>query len=230
MKFQRVDATPHGFPLGAELFANLSIQGLHCGSGANLKVGFLNTDSMVLVDEAGGQTAPGGVFWIDNQFLYLQHDATKPFPIAGGVFRWIYSEHFIEHIPQPLALAWLKEMRRLLRPGGLVRVSTPDLEKYVRGYLDPEQEFFTEHASRLRQMGVGNVPVRGAWMVNQIFRHWGHQHIYDFEEVKFLAALAGFPAEKALRCGFRSGTVRELAELDRDVRNDESLYVELQAP
>jgi predicted SAM-dependent methyltransferase len=227
MKFQRIDSTPHGFPLGRDFFEKLSIQGLHCGSGANMKTGFLNTDSMTLMDERGAQTQVGGLFWIDNQTLYFQHDATKVFPIADGVFRWIYSEHFIEHISQSLALAWLREMRRLLKPDGIVRISTPDLEKYVSGYLDPEQIFFKEHVERLRQMGVANVPTRRAWLVNQIFRNWGHQHIYDFDEVKFLAGLAGFPADKATRCEFRAGAVRELAELDREVRNDESLYVEL---
>jgi len=227
MKFQRVDPTPHGFPLSRDLFEKMSIRGLHCGSGANLKEGFLNSDSMALVDDKGMQTTPGGLFWIDDRFLYLQHDATKPFPIADDSCLWIYSEHFIEHIPQPLALSWLREMRRLLLPGGIIRISTPDLEKYVRGYLDPDQAFFKEHVGRLRQMGATNVPARRAWLVNQIFRSWGHQHIYDFEEVKFLGALAGFPAEKAAKCSFRSGAVRELAELDREVRNDESLYVEL---
>jgi hypothetical protein len=34
-----------------------------------------------------------------------------------------------------VGVAWLAEMRRLLAPGGVLRISTPDLEKYVRGYL-----------------------------------------------------------------------------------------------
>jgi hypothetical protein len=76
-------------------------------------------------------------------------------------------------------------------------------------------------------MGVQNVPNRPAWLVNQIFRLWGHQHIYDFEELKFTAGLAGFPIERARKCEFRSGSLPELAELDREIRNDESLYVEL---
>jgi predicted SAM-dependent methyltransferase len=227
MKFQKIDPTPHGMPLERSLFVKLSITGLHCGSGENLKEGFLNTDSMALVDERGHATSPDGLFFIDDQFLYLQHDATKPFPIEGGAFREIYAEHFIEHIPQNLAVAWFREMRRLLLPGGLVRVSTPDLEKYARGYSDEEGVFFKEHVRRLRQMGIQNVPERRAWMVNQIFRLWGHQHIYDFEEVKFTAELAGFPAEKARKCEYRSGAARELAELDREIRSDESLYVEL---
>jgi hypothetical protein len=40
-------------------------------------------------------------------------------------------------------------------------------------------------------MGVHNVPARRAWLVNQIFRLWGHQHIYNFEELRFTAGRAG---------------------------------------
>lgn len=185
---------------------------------------------MGLVDERGLSTKPGVLCFIDDAYFYLQHDATKPFPIEAGVFEWVYSEHFIEHIPQNLALAWFKDMKRLLLPGGLMRMSTPDLEKYIRGYLDPEAIFFKEHVRRLRQMGVGNVPDRRAWLVNQIFRNWGHQHIYDFEEVKFIAALAGFEPKNARQCEFKSGEFAELANLDRDIRSDESLYVELKVP
>lgn len=187
----------------------------------------MNSDSMGFVDERGLTTKPGALCLINDSFFYLQHDATKKFPIESLVFQWIYSEHFIEHIPQNLALLWFKEMRRLLAPTGLMRISTPDLEKYVHGYLDPEKRFFNEHLNRLRQMGVTNVPERRAWLVNQIFRNWGHQHIYDFDEVKYIASLAGFSVENARKCEFRSGKYPDLAAFDREIRSDESLYVEL---
>ena len=227
MKFKKIDITNHSLPLGRSLIESLALKGLHCGSGANLKPSCLNSDSMQFIDERGFATKPGALCLVDDSFFYLQHDATKSFPIENGVFQWIYSEHFIEHIPQTLALAWFKDMRRLLHTDGLIRVSTPDLEKYVRGYLDPEEVFFKEHVKRLANMGVTNVPTRRAWLVNQIFRNWGHQHIYDFDEIKFVASLAGFPVEKAQKCEFRTGIYPELADLDREVRSDESLYVEL---
>jgi predicted SAM-dependent methyltransferase len=227
MQFSKIDPLPHFPPYGSDLMISLGLKGLHCGSGANLKAACLNTDSMTLADQRGHTTKAGTICLVDDSFFYLQYDATKPFPIGNQAFYWIYSEHFIEHIPQQVAVAWFKEMRRLLLPTGTMRVSTPDLEKYIRGYLDPESKFFKEHIQRLNGMGVQNVPNRPAWLVNQIFRLWGHQHIYDFEELKFTAGLAGFPTERARKCEFRSGSLPELAELDREIRNDESLYVEI---
>ena len=227
IKFKKIDNLPHLPPFDGALLSSLSLRGLHCGSGANFKAGFLNTDSMAFSDERGIATHVGGLTLIDDTYFYFQFDATKSFPVEDASFEWIYSEHFIEHIPQNVAVAWFKDMKRLLKQGGLMRVSTPDLEKYIRGYLDPESLFFKEHIRRLNSMGVQNVPPRRAWLVNQIFRLWGHQHIYDFEELKFTAGLAGFTPELAKKCTYQSGAVPELSALDRETRNDESLYVEL---
>jgi predicted SAM-dependent methyltransferase len=75
------------------------------------------------------------------RFYYLQHDATKSLPVAPESFEWVYSEHFIEHIPQQMAVEWLKEVRRLLKPGGYLRLSTPDLRIYAKGYLEKRELF-----------------------------------------------------------------------------------------
>lgn len=60
-------------------------------------------------------------------------------------------------------------------------------------------------------------------MMNQIFRFWGHQWLYDFDEICFVANAAGFRREQIQRCAFRQGSLQEVAALDLAVRNDESL-------
>lgn len=227
--FQKIEPLPYDAPLTAELMKSLGIRGLHCGSGPNIKLGCLNTDFSSLVDQNGCTTKAGEIYLVDDSFYYLQHDATKPFPIQNNSFLWIYSEHFIEHIEQSLVVEWFKEMRRLLLPKGIIRVSTPDLEKYIRGYLDPKSVFFQEHVKRLKGLGFRNVPDRPAWLVNQIFQLYGHKHIYDFDELVFTANLAGFSTNLARNCQYNSSALQELADLDREIRNDESLYVELES-
>ena len=111
-------------------------------------------------------------------------------------------------MPLDSAIAWLREIRRLLRPGGFLRLSTPDLRRYVEGYLDPEGSFFAEHREVLRQIPKfreSGVPDRRGFMVNQIFRYFEHQWIYDLEEIRAAAAAAGFDPDAVTECSFQAG-------------------------
>jgi predicted SAM-dependent methyltransferase len=222
-----IEILPDLVPFTKERLATLGLKGLHFGSGTNLHPDCLNSDVMQLGVPQGGQTAPDRLCWIGKRFYYLQHDATKGFPVENGCFEWVFSEHFIEHIPQQMAIEWLKEVHRLLKPGGFLRLSTPSLLRYAEGCLDPDKQFFIEHAEKLKGMGVGDVPIRPAWMVNQIFRNWGHQWIYDVEEIRYIASLAGFSENAVTECSFRNGRLPELCNLDLERRSDESLYVEI---
>jgi predicted SAM-dependent methyltransferase len=226
-KPQTIQVLPDLQPYNRTRIQSLGIKGLHFGSGTNLHPDCLNTDVMQLSEPSGTKTEEGKLSWIGMKFYYLQHDATKPFPVEEGSFEWVYSEHFIEHIPQQMAVEWLREVRRLLKPGGFLRLSTPSLRRYAEGYLDGNGSFFKDHAQHLQGMGVANVPLRPAWMVNQIFRNWGHQWIYDVDEIRFIAGLAGFGENSVTECSFRSGRLTELSTLDLERRSDESLYVEI---
>ena len=85
------------------------------------------------------------------------------------------------------------------------------------------------HTERLEGMtgNKGSVPQRRAWMVNQIFRFFEHQWIYDFDEIVHAAVSAGFDREKIFREEFQSGLLENVPMLDWPGRNDETLYVEM---
>ena len=164
---------------------------------------------------------------------FLQHDCAKPFPLPDASVPLVHSEHMIEHLPLAGGIAWLKEMRRLLAPGGVLRITTPDLERYVSGYLDPEQAFYREHQQHLRDMrlegylGVGSIPERRTWMINQIFRYYGHLWIYDLDELIHAATEACFPPDALQQQAFGQSLAPVLAALDRPERRDETLYVDV---
>ena len=197
-----------------------------------LRPGCLNIDQIPMVDSQGKAAGPGNLVRVhlDGQVLYyLQHDMTQAFPVASQAFSWGYSEHFIEHVTPEQAVAWLMEMRRLIAPGGLLRVTTPDLKKYIDGYCDPANRFFKLHTERMEAFtgNKGSVPQRRAWMVNQIFRFFKHQWIYDFDEIVHIGTLAGFDPNGIMREEFQSGLLEDVVMLDSPERNDETLYVEL---
>jgi SAM-dependent methyltransferase len=65
-----------------------------------------------------------------------RHDVTRPLPFDDAMFDAVYHSHVLEHLPRDRAPALLAECRRVLRPGGVLRVAVPDLEQIARLYLD----------------------------------------------------------------------------------------------
>ena len=193
----------------------------------------LGTDLLSLrakqpADPEGGEpfvTRRGPLYRVDGRSLFTELDITEPLPFDDGCVDWVYAEHLIEHVPLPAALGWLKEVRRILTPGGLLRVTTPDLAIYIEGY--DKGGFYAKHRRRLGMVRLGPpMPARRAFMVNQIFYHFGHRWIYDAEELRYVLGEAGFAAEGITVCGFRAGARPDIADLDTSMRSDESIYVE----
>jgi predicted SAM-dependent methyltransferase len=68
----------------------------------------------------------------------LVFDIRKTFPIPSGVIAEILSAATLEHLRKPHNLHVLREFFRTLRPGGTLRVSTPDIEAIARAMLAGE--------------------------------------------------------------------------------------------
>src|SRR5437868_4053917 len=82
---------------------------IQLGAGLNNLTGWFNTD-----------------YFPRNNVLFV--DVTKPFPIPSNSFQFIFSEHHIEHISYKYAVEMLREAFRIMKPGGHIRISTPDLQ------------------------------------------------------------------------------------------------------
>lgn len=69
----------------------------------------------------------------------------RPFPEDTGSFDVIYCSHVIEHLFPEDAGFLLREMRRLLRPGGHLRLVCPDAELMMRAYQAEDWAFFLHY-------------------------------------------------------------------------------------
>jgi predicted SAM-dependent methyltransferase len=188
---------------------------LHIGCGDNHLRGWLNTE-----------LCPRG----DEIFL----DATRPFPFADNSFSLVYSEHMIEHIPYADAVRMVRECFRVLRPGGTIRLVTPDLA-FLRGLLDgapdPRREAYFDFYRRHNRMPE---PFSTTHLVNHFVRAWGHQFIYDRDALSELLSNAGFEAITPRRLSESPvPELNNLAKLDRmpdGLLEMESLIAEARKP
>ena len=65
----------------------------------------------------------------------IAHDLSQGIPLPNDVCDVVYHSHVLEHIRQSDALPFIEECYRVLKPGGILRIAVPDLEKICRVYL-----------------------------------------------------------------------------------------------
>ncbi len=70
----------------------------------------------------------------DNEYVEF-HDIRRGLPYPEAGFHAVYSSHVLEHLVPDQGRALMREMFRVLRPGGVCRTVVPDLETICREYL-----------------------------------------------------------------------------------------------
>jgi SAM-dependent methyltransferase len=75
------------------------------------------------------------VDWEANSSNVQQMNLSKPLRFENEKFDFVYTSHFIEHTTYLQAEMLLKECYRVLSPGGIIHIITPDFEKICREYL-----------------------------------------------------------------------------------------------
>lgn len=128
---------------------------LHIGCGPQVLEGWTNIDL---------ESHPG---------IDLVHDVRDGLPFRG--VRYIFAEHFLEHLTYDEGFRFLKECRASLRDDGVLRLSTPNLDWVVA----------TQHAG-------DHDRVRSCFAMNKAFRGWGHHFLYNAETLAAALRAAGF--------------------------------------
>lgn len=65
----------------------------------------------------------------------IEHDVRTGLPFRDAEVDVCYSSHVLEHMGPDDGEVFITEQRRVLRPGGIIRVLVPDLEVICRNYL-----------------------------------------------------------------------------------------------
>jgi predicted SAM-dependent methyltransferase len=140
-------------------------------------------------------------------------------PFASASARLMHTEDFIDQLELDQAVEFLRECHRILAPGGVLRVLTPDMRRLAELYLnDPEK------LHEMWRLFVG-VPLSldtPGEIFNIGMRFAGHTFLYDEETFKALSTRCGFDAR---RVEYQQSEVPELRGLDlRSPENAVSLY------
>lgn len=66
----------------------------------------------------------------------IAHDLRQGIPLPDNSCDAVYHSHVLEHLRPVEAEGLLRECFRVLKPGGILRVAVPDLERICRAYLE----------------------------------------------------------------------------------------------
>lgn len=168
---------------------------LHLGCADNYLAGWVNID----------MARPG-------RKLDLRWDLRRPVPFPTASIEAIFTEHLLEHLTVPQALTVLKDCRRSLRCGGILRIGVPDLARYIQSYQGSDP--------LLEEVRPGR-PTAALAFCEVFYRH-GHQSMYDFQTLERLCLEAGFA--QVDRSAFGAGRLQPSP--DSPARRPETLYVE----
>jgi predicted SAM-dependent methyltransferase len=158
----------------------------------------------------------------------VRANVTRGIPYGDGAAAFIYSSHLIEHISRWQAVELVRECARVLAPGGVLRIATPDLATLVSWYQNRDFPFGegATPADKLMSVLATYHDVQGSAsqrLIHKLVSAAYHQWLYDAESLCSLLEEGGLPRHRV--CGYQEGDVPELEKLEQ--RRD-SLFVEAQ--
>lgn len=167
---------------------------LHIGCGTIYKEGWINIDNNS-----------------DNNIKKLDFmwDLRKPLPLPENSVDFIYNEHFLEHLTVDNGGGLIKNLMKILKPNAVLRIAMPDLRKSVENYMN--KNYLSENRVELKKYGLDFIQTN-AEALNIDFRWWGHQWLYDWEELERRLKEAG--CIKIKKCNLNESEYPELQNLE----------------
>jgi predicted SAM-dependent methyltransferase len=148
-------------------------------------------------------------------------DIKNKFPANDNSIDYIYCSQVLEHFNEYESKDILKESHRVLKKGGIIRVSVPDIAAMLKLYeknKDPRETNITWWGYE-KDIPPANIIAK----LSKFFIR-DHQWHYDKNSMKKLLKNCGF--KKVTVKSFRKGNVPDLAKVELEIHRLHSLYIE----
>lgn len=166
----------------------------------------------------GGAGEPG---WINSDIkegprIDVPGDVLAGLPLEDDTFDYVVSIHALPELPLSAQVPALTELRRVLKPGGVLRLALPDLLKGVDAYRRGDHDYFLvpdEDAEAL-----------GAKLITQLLWYGYSKTLFVPDFVEEMLRRAGF--DDVRHVAYRETTTEHAGITELDNREAESLFVE----
>jgi predicted SAM-dependent methyltransferase len=166
----------------------------------------------------GEHFGPG---WINSDIkdipgVDIPCDIRDGLPLETNSVDYAVSIHSLPEIPYGDLVGVLTELHRVLKPGGVLRVALPDLDRAIRAYVAGDRDYFLIPDSEAEAIG--------SKLVAQMTWYGWSRSLFTQDFTEEILLKAGF--REVLECSFREtrSPFPEIVELD--IREQESLFAE----
>jgi predicted SAM-dependent methyltransferase len=175
-----------------------AVRRLNWGCGTHPEPGWINSDI---------KDGPG---------IDLSGDIRDGLPLADGSIDYVVSIHALPELPLPEQVPALRELRRVLADGGVLRLALPDLDRGIRAYQAGDASYFLVSDDDARSLG--------AKFVTHMLWHGYTRTLFTADLVEELLQKAGFARVRNCAFGETASGIPDIVSLDN--RERESLFVE----
>ena len=167
----------------------------------------------------GSWAEPG---WInsdvkDDPGIDISCDIREGLPLEDESMDYVVSIHALPEVPYPEIVPILQELRRVLKPGGVLRLSLPDLMKGVEAYQRNDRDYFLIPDEEVKSLE--------AKLIVQLIWYGYSRTLFTQGFIEEMLLKAGF--SQVNQCRYKE-TKSRFGEgiLELDNREQESLFVE----
>ena len=159
--------------------------------------------------------------WINSDIkeepgVDLVADIRDGLPLETDSIDYAVSIHSLPEIPFTEIVPALTELRRVLKPGGVLRMALPDLDKGIDAYHRKDKEYF-----KVPDQDAKSVSAK---FVTQMVWYGYSRSLFTHEFIEEQLEKAGF--SKVDHVSFKKTASRFPAIVELDNREQESLFVE----
>jgi predicted SAM-dependent methyltransferase len=152
----------------------------------------------------------------DGPGIDIVADVRAGLPLETDSIDYVASIHALPEVPYPELVPVLAELRRVLKPGGVLRLALPDLERGIAAYQRGDADYFHVPDEDARSVG--------AKFVTQMIWYGYSRSLFVYDFIEELLEEAGFA--QVSRCDYRQTASPWPDIVTLDNRERESLFVE----
>lgn len=205
---------------------------LNIGCGQSPTLGWINFDNsfairmrwvpFILLKHLTflGASRIENIKWVKNNAVEY-FDARKPIKFNDNSVDVIYTSHMLEHMSREDALVFLRNTYRILKPGGVLRISVPDLSILIKRYLDNH-----DGDAFMEEMMVAPPRLNSFFDFFKVLINGYRHHQWMYNEVSLKNALQEIGFSRLEKMDPGETHIKDPGDLNLYERSGNSLYIE----